>query len=116
MQGINFTRIIFRSIDKLLDLPQNPASLEKKLGDVRCEQNIVYSEKYPDMATRNTKATIIPILALSNIETQSTPISVWCGTRKRTPLSAYGIRLSWSAWSISLQLGGGSSTRAHRLL
>ncbi len=50
MQGINFTRIIFRSIDKLLDLPQNPASLEKKLGDVRCEQDIVYSEKYPDMA------------------------------------------------------------------
>lgn len=50
MKGINFTRLVFKSIDKLFDLPQNPHILQRKFKHVKCISDIVYSESYPDMA------------------------------------------------------------------
>ncbi len=50
MKAINFTKLVFKSIDKLFDLPQNPLVLEHKLKRVECVSDIVYSERYPKMA------------------------------------------------------------------
>ncbi len=50
MKRINFTKIVFKSIDKLFDLPQNPLILQHKLKHVKFVKDICYSEQYPDMA------------------------------------------------------------------
>lgn len=46
----NFTRFVFRSIDRIFDFPQNPGILEHKYKDVQCISDISYSEDYPEMA------------------------------------------------------------------
>lgn len=46
----SFTKFVFKSIDRIFELPQNPAYLERKLKDVVCVSDICYSQTYPDMA------------------------------------------------------------------
>lgn len=47
---LNLTRFVFKSIDRIFDLPQNPHYLSRKLKNVKCVEDIVYSELYPEMA------------------------------------------------------------------
>lgn len=49
-KDVNLTKIMFETLDKVLEFPQNPKALEKQLGDVECVADIRYSEKFPDVA------------------------------------------------------------------
>jgi acetyl esterase/lipase len=46
----SFTKIIFETIDKVFEIPQNPYFLVKKYEDVECFQDIYYSKRFPNMA------------------------------------------------------------------
>lgn len=47
---MRIAKSIFEAIDKVFKLPQNPHIMEKHLSGVECEKDIVYDERYPDMA------------------------------------------------------------------
>lgn len=49
-KNVNFTKIMFETLDKVLEFPQNPTLLEKQLGDVQCVADVSYSEKFPEVA------------------------------------------------------------------
>lgn len=47
---VNLTKMMFETIDKVLEFPQNPKRLEKQFGDVECISDVNYSERFSDMA------------------------------------------------------------------
>ncbi len=49
-KNVSLTKIMFETMDKILEFPQNPTMLEKQLGEVECVSDLHYSEKFPDMA------------------------------------------------------------------
>ena len=50
MKRVNFTKLVFKSIDRLFDLPQNPLIMQHMLKNVKCVKDINYSSNYPEMA------------------------------------------------------------------
>lgn len=49
-KNLSLTRVMFETIDKIFEFPQNPKALEKQLGNVQCISDVGYSQKYPEMA------------------------------------------------------------------
>ena len=47
---MRIAKSLFVAIDKVFKLPQNPSSLKKQLSGVECVRDLVYDERYPELA------------------------------------------------------------------